>query len=245
MARTLVVGDIHGAARALDQVLDRAGFSSEDRLIQLGDVCDGWSEVPQVVETLLGIKNLIAIRGNHDQGAIDWMRFGQGPHWWLPHGGKVTKEAYQDRLLRDRHYKQFFEKQVFYHIDEENRGFVHGGYVDHDGLGHDRDSTYMWDRELWTIAMSGNKGLFNKNAMPRRLRAHKEIFIGHTTTMNWKECTPMNRCNVWNMDTGAGFNGRLSIMDVDTKEFWLSDDVMSLYPDEKGRHDPKRKKRRR
>ena len=46
---------------------------------------------------------------------------------------------------------------------------------------------------------------------------------------------PMNRCNIWNMDTGGGFEGRLTIMDVDTKEFWQSDDLRTLYPNEKGR----------
>lgn len=248
LARTLVIGDIHGAARALNQVLDRAGFSSEDWLIQLGDVADGWSEVPAVVETLLGIKNLIAIRGNHDDWAIQWMKFGVPPNMWLKQGGQATYDAYKDTELRARHLRDFFEKQHFYYVDDENRAFVHGGYVDHGGLGNDRDSTYMWDRELWTIAMSGKSGwrpLFKDSRLPRRLRAHKEIFIGHTTTMNWDQSVPMNACNVWNMDTGAGFNGRLSIMDVDTKEFWLSDSVQDLYPDEKGRHDPKRKRKRR
>jgi serine/threonine protein phosphatase 1 len=41
MSRTLVVGGTHGAARALHQALDRAGFdSAADRLICLGDICD-------------------------------------------------------------------------------------------------------------------------------------------------------------------------------------------------------------
>ena len=34
---------------------------------------------------------------------------------------------------------------------------------------------------------------------------------------------------------GLGFEGRLTIMDVDTKEFWQSDDLRTLYPNEKGR----------
>lgn len=247
MPRTLVVGDIHGANKALVQCLERCNFQEDDTLIQLGDVADGWSEVPAVVETLLGIKNLIAIRGNHDDWAIQWMKFGVPPNMWLKQGGQATYNAYQDEKLRSRHLRDFFDKQAFYYVDEQNRAFVHGGYVNHDGLGNDRQSTYMWDRELWTIAMSGKSGfraLFKDQRLPRRLRAHKEIYIGHTTTMGWDESVPMNACNVWNMDTGAGFNGRLSIMDVDNKEFWLSNSVQDLYPEEKGRHDPNRKKRR-
>jgi hypothetical protein len=46
MTRTLVVGDIHGAARALRQALDRAEFDpAADHLICLGDICDRGPEV--------------------------------------------------------------------------------------------------------------------------------------------------------------------------------------------------------
>ncbi|MBM3246586.1 MAG: hypothetical protein FJZ13_04585, partial [Candidatus Omnitrophica bacterium] len=34
---------------------------------------------------------------------------------------------------------------------------------------------------------------------------------------------PIHVCNVWNIDTGAGWSGKLTIMDVDTKEYWQSD----------------------
>ena len=46
----------------------------------------------------------------------------------------------------------------------------------------------------------------------------------------------MHRCNVWNLDTGGGYEGRLTIMDIDTKEFWQSDFVNTLYSDERGRN---------
>lgn len=46
----------------------------------------------------------------------------------------------------------------------------------------------------------------------------------------------MQGTNVWNIDTGAGFKGKLTIMDADTKEFWQSDPVPELYPNEKGRN---------
>ena len=46
---------------------------------------------------------------------------------------------------------------------------------------------------------------------------------------------PMNRCNVWNLDTGAGYRGKLTIMDIDSKEYWQSDMAILLYPNESGR----------
>ncbi|HAH34085.1 MAG TPA: serine/threonine protein phosphatase, partial [Flavobacteriaceae bacterium] len=39
--RTLVIGDIHGGLKALQQVWKRAQISKEDTLIFLGDYVDG------------------------------------------------------------------------------------------------------------------------------------------------------------------------------------------------------------
>jgi hypothetical protein len=60
--RTFVMGDIHGNYRALQQCLDRSGYKFKtDKLIQLGDITDGYNEVYQCVELLLQIKNLVTI----------------------------------------------------------------------------------------------------------------------------------------------------------------------------------------
>jgi len=71
---------------------------------------------------------------------------------------------------------------------------------------------------------------------PKRLRLYDEIYIGHTPTTNYGVDTPMHKCNVWNIDTGAAFEGRITVLDIDSKRFWQSDIVQSLYPDEKGRN---------
>ena len=53
---------------ALVQCLERSGFDKEkDRLISLGDIADGWTETAECFEELLTIKNLVVVRGNHDQ----------------------------------------------------------------------------------------------------------------------------------------------------------------------------------
>jgi serine/threonine protein phosphatase 1 len=71
---------------------------------------------------------------------------------------------------------------------------------------------------------------------PKRLKLFQEIYIGHTPTTNYDVGIPMQGCNVWNIDTGAAFKGKLSLMDVDSKKFWQSDPVFSLYPGETGRN---------
>lgn len=235
IGRTFVMGDIHGGYLSLMQCLKAVNFDYEnDTLIQLGDVSDGWSQTPQVVEELLKIKKLIKIRGNHDAWTLEFLKFGTITDIHYNQGGKATIEAYRNmRLYSDydesKHLK-FFEDQVNYYIDDNNRLFLHAGYQSEEGVGKDqRQSNYYWDRSLWGKAMSAGKQQLTKTSM------YSEVYIGHTTTMMWSIVYPMNKSNVWNLDTGGGFGGKLTIMDIDTKEYWQSDFVKDLYPNEIGR----------
>ena len=73
-------------------------------------------------------------------------------------------------------------------------------------------------------------------AYPKRLLIYNEIFIGHTPTTRMGITIPMNAANVWNIDTGAAYKGPVTVMNVETKEFWQSDDAYTFYPNENGRN---------
>lgn len=229
--KVFVMGDIHGNIRALNQCLERSNIDlAKDTLIQLGDVSDRFPDTAKVVEKLLSIPNLIAIRGNHDQWARTWLQTEAKESAWLNNGGKETIDSYSkigDSIDIARHVLFFRDIQVNYHIDDKNRIFVHGGFTHPKGPAFDlvKDQC-LWDRSLWNDALLGQK-VFRKQ--PELLKEFHEIYIGHTSTMNWYQDEPMNAFNVWNLDTGAGSNGKLTIMDIDTKEFWQSEFVDTLY----------------
>lgn len=238
--RTLVIGDIHGSYRALLQCLERSNFDKEkDLLITLGDICDGWSEVYECVEELLTIKNRIDIKGNHDQWFYEFLRTGiHGSQW--QQGGIATCESYgkRDMIIPETH-ERFFGCQMRYHLDEQNRCFVHGGFNRHLPLdSQDYEYIYWWDRDLWGQALSSSyRPTENQLKYPLKMVTPlNEVYIGHTSTGNWKKSTPMKAGNIWNLDTGAGFEGKLTIMDIDSKEFWQSDFCKELYPNERGRN---------
>jgi serine/threonine protein phosphatase 1 len=89
-ARTLAIGDIHGAYLALVQCLERSHFDCEnDVLIQLGDVVDGYPQSYECIEELLKIKYLIAIKGNHDDWFAEFINTDFHPYFWN-YGGKGT-----------------------------------------------------------------------------------------------------------------------------------------------------------
>jgi serine/threonine protein phosphatase 1 len=242
MKRTLVVGDIHGGLRALVQVFERSALSATDRLIFLGDYVDGWSESAQVMEFIMSLseqRHCIFIKGNHDAWCEEWLKTGKADEKWLFHGGKETVESYQsiDTVSRQKHLN-FFEQMKYYEVDELNRLYIHAGFTSMHGPQQEfYTSNFEWDRTLWEMALTMDKRI-EKNSLlfPKRLKLFHEIYIGHTPTLYYNIDIPMQGCNVWNIDTGAAFKGRLSVLDADTKEYWQSDPVFSLYPGETGRN---------
>jgi len=246
----MVMGDIHGAYKALRQCMDRSGFDYEnDTLIQLGDVTDGFSEVFECVEELLKISRLIPLKGNHDDWLLDFIHSGYAS--WS-HGGRATIQSYAKHLDREikilstgngicktslnpndipLHHRNFFCSQQLFYIDEANNCFVHAGFNRQLSFLGQRPQTYYWDRELWLEALQYHT-LNHREPQPEPFYIRDtfhEIYIGHTPTTKWGTDKPMRAVNVLNMDTGAGHHGRLTILDIGTKEYWQSDLVTELY----------------
>lgn len=240
--RTLVIGDIHGAYKALIQVLEKAHVTPDDKLIFLGDYVDGWSQSPEVIEHLLHLKtthNCIFIQGNHDELLLDYFIGSKKNDLWLFHGGEASVNAYE-KLPPEQLaiHIDFLKNLTEYHIDEENRLFLHAGFTNLHGVTLEfYPRMFYWDRTLWETALALDPNMpTNHISYPKRLLQYKEIYIGHTPVSRINESTPQNRANVWNIDTGAAYKNPLTILDVDTKEFWQSDNVNLLYPDENGRN---------
>ncbi len=242
MKRTLAIGDIHGGLKALQQVLATAAVTSSDTLIFLGDYVDGWSESSGVISFILELRetnDCIFIKGNHDLWCEEWLGTGEADSTWLVHGGRETMNSYDgiDEATKLAHLN-FFEQMPYYFIDEQNRLFIHAGFTSMHGPQKEfHRSNFSWDRTLWEMALTIDKRIQQDSLLfPKRLKLFHEIYIGHTPTLYYNVDIPMHGGNVWNIDTGAAFTGSLSLMDIDTKQFWQSDPVWKLYPGETGRN---------
>ena len=224
--RTLVIGDIHGSFKALKQVLKRAKFDfKNDTLICLGDVADGWPEPAEALEFLITkVEKLVYVLGNHDQWLKDWLKKGKTPDIWTTQGGINTMESYKKHPgLKEKHL-EFLKKTKFFYKDDENRVFVHGGFNPAIPIEETPKQDLMWDRSLW---MDRNNYVL--------IPGYKEIYVGHTSIYRFSR-NPINYGNVFFMDTGGGWEGVLSVMDIDTKEVGQSDVVLGLYLECKGRN---------
>jgi len=240
--RTLVIGDIHAGLKGLEQVLKKASVTNDDTLIFLGDYVDGWSEAVETVDFLIELsnqQNCILIRGNHDELFYNWITKKKDNPLWLQHGGQATMDSYQkaSKETIERHL-QFYENLQNTYLDAKNRLFLHAGFTNLKGIEHEFTAkTFYWDRTLWELALSLDPNLQKEHInYPKRLANYQEIYIGHTPVTRIGKTTPQNFANVWNIDTGAAFKGPLTAFDIDTKEFWQSDPICTLYPKETGRN---------
>jgi len=234
MKRTLVIGDIHGGLKGLKQILERAKVTSADTLIFLGDYVDGWSEAAPTIQFLIDLsakQKCIFIKGNHDYWCERYLKEDIADETWLLHGGALTLANYKRLSPVERTvHLAFLERMKLYHVDPQNR-LLHGPTQEF------HQSNYFWDRTLWEMALAtDNRIKLDAVQYPKRLKLFAEIYIGHTPTLHFDSFTPMNAMNVWNLDTGAAFTGKLTIMDIETKEFWQSDALQKLYPMEQGRN---------
>lgn len=234
--RRFVIGDIHGNHRALVQCLDAVKFDFDnDQLILIGDICDGYPDTYKCVELLMRVKNLLWCLGNHDLWMISWLngsldleskhRVGTDAHYWYYQGGASTVHSYKTVAdgIRE-HYDFWLGKPAYYHRIN-NFGFVHAGVLPGLSLeshitSPDGRHTLLWDRNLY----------YKKFSLPdydiRYADGIETLFVGHTEYIYG----PFISDSLINIDTGAGYKGRLTIMNIDTKEYKQSDPAPTLYP---------------
>jgi serine/threonine protein phosphatase 1 len=242
---TYVIGDLHGGYRGLIECLHKVNFNYEnDKLISVGDLCDGWSETHLIIKELKKIRNFVHVMGNHDEWTLEGLavhnKLGRIRHnsAWLSQGGQATKDSYDSLNDEEKlEFLEFLKAAKPYYIDEENRLFVHAGYNRSLSLSEEDYSPeweierggndLWWDRTMWDNL---TRGFYPED--PR----YREVFIGHTPTIRYSSSKPINIGNVWNVDTGAAFYGPVTIMNIDTHIYHQSDYVFRLYPNERGRN---------
>lgn len=214
--RRFVIGDIHGHYAELMRLFYDVNFQyKKDLLISLGDLVDRGPHSIQVIEELKKVDNFIHILGNHDDWCYRYLKFGEISAVWQHQGGKITLAEYVANPNFKESHCSFFENAKLFFIDEDSRLFVHGGYncrIPFNIQTNDKE-TLIWDRSLVCIAME--YAMENK-----RFSEFSEIYVGHTATQFLGFDFPKQISNVWMLDTGVFHSGKLSLMNIETKEYY-------------------------
>jgi len=207
MGRIMCTGDIHGGYRSLKQVFQRSSFDYEkDKLICLGDTCDGWPETKLCFDELLKVKDLVYIAGNHDRLLMDYAISGAMPAIWVTQGGFATLDSYEGKPIPIEHVDLL--KNALYYYELDNNLFVHGGIdLNIKDISHQNAHTLTWDRNLLNTARNWHYRAKNRHfkGTTRHFTKYNEIFLGHTTTTTYNSTLPLHYCNIWDLDTGAGW----------------------------------------
>ncbi len=217
-SRKFVIGDIHGHFDEMMELFDYTDFQPDnDLLISLGDLVDRGPDPINVIEKLMKVRNFIHILGNHDEWCYQYLKTGNIPFEWISQGGDITLNAYRNTPSLKKRHKRFFEKSKLYFVDEGSRLFVHGGYNPRIPLNEQKTDKELliWDRSLILTAMEyeQHNQLFSE---------FSEIFIGHTPTLFLRTPEPKRISNLWMLDTGVYHSGKLTLMNIETKEYWQS-----------------------
>lgn len=237
--RRFIIGDIHGNYEGLSKALDFVKFSDSDILYSVGDFCDRGTENIKVLNTLMNIPNFKAVRGNHDVWLYNFLYASLNHRridpetfniWTRYNGGHFT---YNELLTIDESdlLNIFnFLKKFKYALVEDDFAIVHGGLLkgmtidslkelekeEINGYDHSNWSPYnvVWDREYFMSAFCPDKIIKDRIVSP--IDIERALIIGHTPIKEGPFIS--SEYNLINMDTGSGKGGKLSILNLDSRE---------------------------
>ena len=242
MGRNLIVGDIHSQYGLLMDVLSSAGFSPEtDSLYSVGDIADRGPETVRLIRFLSSLPSYRPVLGNHDLWLRDYLVSGLCPQVWMAdNGGLRTVKDFIRSGVDDDEKEAMGEwlSHAPYARVEERYIIVHGGIpsgwtmaelakvssLPPSTIGYaaleDAAVSPLFNRSYLQSAMAFENGA-DPSVLQSPLATDRHIFIGHT---------PLNspfhseRYHLTAVDTGAGHSRKLTLMDMDTYEYWQAGD---------------------
>jgi serine/threonine protein phosphatase 1 len=202
------MGDIHGCSRPLEALLETLRLTPRDTLVTLGDYVNRGPASCSVLEALIALQaqtTLIAILGNHEEEMLAARHDRQALARWLAMGGEATLMSYgPDAQLAEippAHW-QFIEAALPWWECGEFF-FTHANYAPDLPLAEQSAVELRW------LSLSDQP--------PRPHCSGKTAIVGHTPNLAGHVVDfGFLRC----LDTGCGLGGRLTVMDVHSRQIW-------------------------
>lgn len=203
--RLIAIGDIHGHSLALQALLSQISPKKGDVIVTLGDYINRGPDSCGVLDTLLGLQeqcHLIPILGNHEEMMLDSRDDHHAEQRWRFHGGEATIQSYGGNSgieqIPQTHWDFLSQCRSYY--ETEDFIFTHANYCWYSALDDQPSSLLRW--------------LSLEESVPQPHVSGKTVILGHTPGSVRDE--GFYRC----IDTGCGFEGLLTAMDVESKRVW-------------------------
>jgi serine/threonine protein phosphatase 1 len=206
MNKIFAIGDIHGCLEKLTELMNKIGIDRQnDTLVFIGDYIDRGKYSREVIDYVIrlqsGHKNIICLRGNHEQMFLRYLD-GIDEGLYLGNGGRATLDSYGIFLSDDiekrkdkisAQHRKFFQSLVPYY-DTDKYIFVHAGL---------RPGLPLQEQALDDLLWIRYEFIESKNDFG------KIVIFGHTPLPS-----PMIDKNKIGIDTGAVYGGPLTCVEL-------------------------------
>jgi hypothetical protein len=202
MARTIVVGDIHGCYDELVHLLELLKLRKDDRVIAVGDLITKGPKNREVLDLFIADDRFSSVIGNHDRKIRQRWRGEPVP---------LTKEQQLAFAQLDPQRDRYFEylRSLPYIIELDSHLVVHAGV--RPGVPIDQQMT----SDLTEIRTMGADPTRRKGVPWFAVyRGPKTIIFGH-----WPKKKPRRAPYAIGVDTGCVYGGRLTAYIIQTAEF--------------------------
>ena len=205
-ARTIVFGDIHGCAEALDALIDVIDPVKDDRLIMLGDYVDRGPDSRTVIQQLLSLGarcQLVPLLGNHEIMLLRALESMEQLIFWLGYGGQQTVDSYGGDPHQIPREHIDFMRGCLPHFETDTHIFVHANYQHDQPLDEQPEEKLLWSH-------------LNQSVPPPHYSG-KKAFVGHTPQVSGDI---LDLGYLVCIDTCCYGGGWLTAVDVDSGELW-------------------------
>lgn len=201
------MGDIHGCIRPLDALLEMLQLCSEDTLVVLGDFINRGPASCEVIERLLALERetqLVSILGNHEEEMLSARSDPLALQRWLVMGGRATLTSYGVKSLEEipLDHWTFIERALSW-WEVEEYFFTHANYNADLPLSDQSALELRW-------LPVGDQPIKPHCSGKTAIVGHTPNLAGRVVDFGFLRC----------LDTGCGLGGRLTVMDIRTRQTW-------------------------
>jgi len=201
MARTIIIGDVHGCRAELERLLGYIGMSRGDRLVMVGDLVVRGPD-PRGVLDLVRELGGTAVRGNHEDRLLRWRARSEGSKKG-PTLGSAHREA--ARELKKRDWAWLEELPLWLDLPEHQVRVVHAGVVPGVPIERQDPRSLMYMRSLGRSGEAIEER--GRVLWGERYQGPPHIVFGHNAQADVQ-------IHAWatGIDTGCVYGGALTAM---------------------------------
>ena len=208
MQRTLVIGDVHGCVRELEELLDACQATSSDQVVLVGDLVAKGPDSCGVLKLVrkLGAR---AVRGNHDHAVLRWHE----PIMQETAPPRGTQHLNIARQLDSDDWTLLLSLPLMLPLPELHAIIVHGGLVPGIALNEQAADLLMNMRTLRADG-TGSRRAEDGDLWGAHWPGPELVVFGHHATAGLQR-----HAHAIGLDTGCVYGGRLTALILPEQRF--------------------------